>query len=100
MKFLRKYFYNVTKFHVKIIFCFLFSVTTHYYNSMSLTKDVREVALKIKHALLARLPRRRYITGRESLFFAFASHLPTIVIDFVMSRRVPLLSPSNAKKIN
>jgi len=67
---------------------------------MSLTEDITEVALKIKHALLARLPRRRYITGRESSFFAFATHLPTFVIDAVMARRIPLLSPCNNKKTN
>ena len=78
---------------------FVFLVIKHQ-NSRPMTKDVREVALKIKHALLAQLPRRRYITGGKSSFIAFLTHLPTVVIDFYFSSREPLLSPSNSKKSN
>ena len=52
------------------------------------TEDITEVSGKIKHALFAKFPRRRYITGNECYIWAWISHLPTIVGDYMRPSRL------------
>ena len=60
---------------------------------MGVTQDVSEVTGKIKHALLARYPRRRYVTGIDSNLAVFLTHLPTMFVDFVVAVKTPILGP-------
>ena len=60
---------------------------------MKLTDDVGEVSSRVKHALLAAFPRRRYVTGRESTTYTMISHLPTLVIDWIITSKVKLIGP-------
>uniref|UniRef100_A0A7M5WXH0 Uncharacterized protein n=1 Tax=Clytia hemisphaerica TaxID=252671 RepID=A0A7M5WXH0_9CNID len=55
--------------------------------------DISEVSGKIRHAMLARFPRRRYIVGKDSIVFAIITHLPTVVGDWIFSNMAPLLRP-------
>ena len=65
---------------------------------MKLSENTHEVTLKIKHALLAWWPRRRYITGQESSIFASATHLPTVVLEYILTFRIPSISPIDSQK--
>lgn len=64
------------------------------YGDMGVTQDVSEVTGRIKHALLARFPRCRYVTGIDSNLAIFLTHLPTILVDFVVGLKTPILSPN------
>eukprot|EP00111_Clytia_hemisphaerica_P018118 TCONS_00053610-protein len=72
---------------------------TAFYKQISIgSENIIEVALVIKHALLAKFPRRRYITGVNCGLAAFATHLPTVLGDFFMALSVPLLRPIKTPK--
>eukprot|EP00111_Clytia_hemisphaerica_P020003 TCONS_00058978-protein len=57
------------------------------------TENVSEVSKLIKHALLARLPKRRYVTGIECNISIVLSHLPTIILDWMFMANMPILRP-------
>jgi len=63
------------------------------YGALKITQDVSEVTGRIKHALLAQYPRRRYVTGHESTFAVFMTHLPTLAVDWLIARKSKSLGP-------
>ena len=65
------------------------------YGDMKVTQDIADVPAKIKHALLARYPRRRYVTGNDGSFGVFLTHIPTMVVDLLVLKVTPVLGPSN-----
>ena len=64
-----------------------------FYANLRITQDIREVSGKIKHAILARYPRRRYVTGRDGKASVLMSHTPTLVLDWFFSTNILLLGP-------
>lgn len=71
----------------------LFADLTATYDTIKITQDVSEVTGRIKHALLARYPRRRYVTGYDSTSAVFMTHLPTVAVDWLISSRAKSLRP-------
>ena len=69
------------------------------YQSIKITKDVGEVSSRIKHALLAMFPRRRYVTGIDSKVYVLLTHLPTVISDFVITKMGHLFVPRVDSKI-
>ncbi|XP_066931673.1 short-chain dehydrogenase/reductase family 9C member 7-like [Clytia hemisphaerica] len=69
-----------------------------FFNSIKITQNIGEVTKRIRHALLAKFPRRRYITGLDSKLYAIGSHLPTAFVDWIISCKIGILHPKTTTK--
>uniref|UniRef100_A0A7M5WWQ9 Uncharacterized protein n=1 Tax=Clytia hemisphaerica TaxID=252671 RepID=A0A7M5WWQ9_9CNID len=73
-------------------------VVSSFFNSIKITQNIGEVTKRIRHALLAKFPRRRYITGLDSKLYAIGSHLPTAFVDWIISCKIGILHPKTTTK--